>query len=82
VAAQVTQPVVLSIGNVQVAAANVLYVGVSEIAGLYQVNFVVPDGVPDGDQPVTIQIGGQTSPSRAYITFSGGSAGASNSARK
>ena len=36
--------------------------------GLYQFNVTVPD-VPDGDQPVTAQTAGASTPSGTYITI-------------
>ncbi|HYL73419.1 MAG TPA: hypothetical protein VEU96_04405, partial [Bryobacteraceae bacterium] len=70
IAAQVTAPVSISFGGVLLAPSDILYVGVSQNAGLYQVNLRVPDGVPDGDQSLVITIGGVPSPSGAYLTVS------------
>ena len=67
-AAQVTGTVGITIGKVPLDAADILYVGVTQNAGLYQVNLRVPAGVPDGDDSVVIQIGGAASPANAYIT--------------
>jgi uncharacterized protein (TIGR03437 family) len=54
-----TQPKV-SIGGVD---APVVFSGLAPgFAGLYQVNVTVPSGVSPGAQPITISIGGQTSP--------------------
>jgi uncharacterized protein (TIGR03437 family) len=56
-----TTPVV-NIGGQQ---AQVLFSGLSPgFVGLYQVNVVVPPGISAGNQPITISIGGQTSPSQ------------------
>jgi uncharacterized protein (TIGR03437 family) len=54
-----TKPVVM-IGNV---SAPVLFSGLApgEI-GVYQVNVTLPTSIPAGTQPITISIGGQTSP--------------------
>ena len=52
-----------------VDAANVLYAGVSPgIAGLYQSNIRVPDGLADGDYPISLRLGGFVTPSGGYIT--------------
>lgn len=67
-AAQLTAPVSLTIGGVTVSAADLLYAGVTQFAGVYQVNVKVPANVPGGDQLVVITIGGAASPSQAYIT--------------
>jgi trimeric autotransporter adhesin len=69
-AAQVTAPVSISLGGVTLAASDILYVGVTQNAGLYQVNLRVPDSVPDGDQALIITIGGAPSPAGAFITIS------------
>ena len=50
-------------------SSAVLYVGITPSSpGLYQLNFHVPPGTPDGDLPLTIQIGGIQSPAGAYLT--------------
>ena len=55
------QPVV-TIGGQQ---AQVSFSGLTPgFVGLYQVNVVVPQGISTGNQPITIAIGGQTSPSQ------------------
>jgi minor extracellular serine protease Vpr len=54
-----TKPVVL-IGNVSVP---VLFSGLAPgEVGVYQVNVTLPTAIPAGTQPITISIGGQTSP--------------------
>jgi minor extracellular serine protease Vpr len=56
-----TTPVVTIGGQ----AAQVLFSGLSPgFVGLYQVNVTVPPGLSAGNQPITIAIGGQTSPSQ------------------
>ncbi len=69
-AAQVTAPFSISFGGVTLAPSNILYVGVTQNAGVYQVNIQVPSNIPAGDQPFVITIGGVSSPSGAYITVS------------
>jgi uncharacterized protein (TIGR03437 family) len=66
--APLTAPVSITFGGVTLAASNILYVGVSQFAGLYQVNIQVPAGVPNGDQPLAITVGGVASPANAFIT--------------
>ena len=56
-AAQVTAPVSITFGGVTLDASDILYAGVTQNAGLYQVNLRVPAQVPDGDQAVVISIG-------------------------
>jgi adhesin/invasin len=49
------------IGGVQ---AQVKFSGLAPgYVGLYQVNAVIPSGLASGNQPITIAIGGKTSPS-------------------
>ena len=57
-----TAPVSISFGGVTLDPSDILYVGVSQFAGLYQVNLKVPGNVPDGDQPLVITVGGVASP--------------------
>lgn len=70
-AAQVTASTSITFGGVPLAASDILYVGVTSNAGLYQVNLRVPDGVPDGDQPLVLTVGGVQSPAGAYLTVKG-----------
>jgi minor extracellular serine protease Vpr len=53
-----TKPTV-SIGGQQAAVG---FSGLAGYVGLYQVNVTVPTGISAGNQPITISIGGQTSP--------------------
>jgi uncharacterized protein (TIGR03437 family) len=65
--AAVTAPVSMTLGGVTLDAAQILYVGVSQFAGLYQVNIQVPSNVASGNQAVVITVGGVASPADAYI---------------
>jgi uncharacterized protein (TIGR03437 family) len=78
-AAQVTAPVSITFGGVKLAAADILYVGVTSNAGLYQVNLRVPSQVPDGNQSLTITIGGVASPAGGFITVLGGASSTGSS---
>jgi len=64
----VTAPFSITFGGVTLDPAQILYVGLSQFAGLYQVDIQVPAGVPDGNQPLVITVGGVASPSDAFIT--------------
>jgi uncharacterized protein (TIGR03437 family) len=66
--APVTAPVSITFGGVTLSQSDILYVGVSQFAGLYQVNIQVPAGVLDGNQPLVITVGGVASPADAYVT--------------
>ena len=68
VAAQVTAPVTVRMGGITLAQSDILYVGVSQNAGLYQLNIRVPDGVSAGDQSLVLTVGGVSSPAGAFIT--------------
>ncbi len=61
--APTTTPVTVTIGGITLSTADILYAGLSpgSISGLYQINVRVPAGVPAGDVPVTITIGGGSS---------------------
>lgn len=67
--ASVVTPLTITIGGIP---ANVSFGGlIPNFAGLYQFNVQVPSSAGDGDQPVTLQIGGVSSPnskSCCYIT--------------
>jgi uncharacterized protein (TIGR03437 family) len=68
-AAQVTGAVQVSLGASTLPSTSILYTGVTpNNAGLYQLNIRVPDTTADGDQPVSISIGGIASPTGGYIT--------------
>jgi uncharacterized protein (TIGR03437 family) len=66
--AAVTAPVSITFGGVTLSTSEIVYVGVSQFAGLYQVNLEVPAGVATGNQPLVITVGGVTSPANAFIT--------------
>lgn len=66
--APVTAPVSITFGGVTLSQSDILYVGLSQFAGLYQVNIQVPAGVADGNQPLVITVAGVASPADAYIT--------------
>jgi uncharacterized protein (TIGR03437 family) len=68
VAASLTAAYMITFGGVTFDVAHILYVGLSQFAGLYQVNIQVLGNVPAGDQPFVITIGGASSPATAYIT--------------
>jgi len=77
-AAQVTASASITFGGVELAPTDILYVGVTQNAGLYQVNLRVPNGVPDGDQSLIITLGGVKSPAGGYVTVKGGPTGAAS----
>jgi uncharacterized protein (TIGR03437 family) len=58
----VTAPYSITFGGVTLKPSEILYVGLSQFAGLYQVNIQVPEGVPDGNQQLAITVGGVASP--------------------
>jgi uncharacterized protein (TIGR03437 family) len=68
---KVTAPVSVTLGGVTLSASDILYVGLSQFAGLYQVNIQVPARVPDGNQPLVITVGGVASPASGYIAVQG-----------
>src|SRR5262249_38999360 len=69
-AASVSLPVSITIGDVSLAAQDILYTSVSpSFIDLYQVNLRVSDNVPSGNQPMVIQIGANRSPSGGYLTI-------------
>jgi len=68
-AAQVTSTPVVTLGPLTVSAADVFYAGVSPgTPGLYQLSIRVPAGLPDGDDPLVMTIGGISTPAGAFLT--------------
>ena len=65
--ASVTAQVSITFGGVALEPSDILYVGLSQFAGLYQVNIQVPASVPAGNQPLVISVGGVASPASAYV---------------
>jgi uncharacterized protein (TIGR03437 family) len=59
----------ITVGGVALAAADVLYAGLSpgSISGLYQFNVRIPAAAPDGDVPVVLQVNGVASQTGATI---------------
>jgi uncharacterized protein (TIGR03437 family) len=69
-AAPLTTAPGLTLGGIPIPAANISYAGLSPCcAGLYQVDFTIPPGIPKGDQALIITIGGISSPAGAYLTL-------------
>jgi len=68
--ASTREAVTVTIGGTTLPAADVLYAGVSpgSISGLYQVNVRVPANTPDGNAPVVLRIGGQSTQTGAVIS--------------
>lgn len=65
--APVTASVSIMLGGVTLTPSQILYAGLSQFAGLYQVNIQVPN-VANGNQPLVITVGGVASPATAFIT--------------
>jgi uncharacterized protein (TIGR03437 family) len=66
--APITSPVSAQIGGV---SATVQYAGAAPglVAGVFQVNILVPSGVPSGAAPVTIQVGTAVSSSAVTVAI-------------
>jgi uncharacterized protein (TIGR03437 family) len=68
--ARVTGTVQVTIAGTTLKPEDISYVGTSPgYAGLYQVNFKLPAGLPAGDQPIVITVSGNASPVKAYLTI-------------
>jgi uncharacterized protein (TIGR03437 family) len=69
-AAALTNKLSLTLGDVPVDVSSPsFYAGLSPgSAGLYQMNFTVPSGVPAGNQPLVLTVDGVKTPPKAYIT--------------
>lgn len=61
-------PTVL-MGGVVLTPSDIFYAGLvpSQISGLYQFNLRIPAGVPDGDVPISITVGGVTTQAAATV---------------
>lgn len=56
---KVNGALVIRFGQIQVPATDIIYAGLSpNYIGLYQFNVTVPANVPDGDQQLTVSVGG------------------------
>jgi uncharacterized protein (TIGR03118 family) len=62
--APLAAPATVEIGGLP---ATVTFSGITLGAGLYQVNAVVPPNAPDGDNALTVTVGGYTSPGGVFI---------------
>ncbi|MDQ6704933.1 MAG: hypothetical protein M3Z85_03080, partial [Acidobacteriota bacterium] len=67
--ARITGTPSVILGGTTLAAADVIYAGLSpgSISGLYQVNIRIPGGTPDGDIPISLTIGGPKTQDGATI---------------
>lgn len=67
--ARITTPITVTLGTVTLSPSDVLYAGLSpgSISGLYQINLRVPGGLPAGDVPVMVSIGGVSSQPQVTI---------------
>jgi uncharacterized protein (TIGR03118 family) len=63
-AAPLAAPAAVTIGGIP---ATVSFAGLVQ-AGVYQVNAIVPLSAPSGDNAVTVQVGGYTSPGGVFLT--------------
>jgi uncharacterized protein (TIGR03118 family) len=63
-AASLAAPAAVTIGGIP---ASVSFAGLVQ-AGVYQVNATVPVSALSGDNPVTVQVGGYTSPGGVFVT--------------
>jgi len=64
---QIASSYTLTIGGV---AATASYIGLSpSYVGLYQINVTIPQGVPTGDQPVVLTVGGSPATGEAAISI-------------
>lgn len=66
---RVRAPVAVTIGGTTLTASDVTYAGLvpGSISGLYQLNVRIPDSAAAGDVPVSMTVGGVTSPAGTTI---------------
>jgi len=69
-AASVAEPVSVSLNGTPLSPGDVLYAGAAPgFAGLYQVNIRIPGSTPAGNLPITLSIGGTTTPADAFLAI-------------
>lgn len=68
-AAQVTNPVTVTLGPVTLDASDVLYAGAAPGELISQLNIRIPSGVPVGNEPIQIQIADVASPVGAFLAI-------------
>jgi len=66
-AAQVTGAAQVSVGGVTLPAGNLLYAGVTQDAGVYQVNIQLPASVSAGNHIVILNVGGVATPAGTIL---------------
>ena len=71
IGSEVSRPVLQVTATIGGMPARVVYAGSSptSIAGLFQVNVVVPDDAPTGDVPIVITVGDASSQSGATVAI-------------
>src|SRR6185295_14729054 len=69
VLAPLRDPLTVTLGGTVLPTANVQFAGAAPgfISGLYQLNILIPDTIPDGDTPITVAIGGSNSVSGVVL---------------
>jgi uncharacterized protein (TIGR03437 family) len=62
-------PITVTIGGLTVPSSDIQFAGATpgSISGLYQINVRIPATAPDGDVPVSVTMGGITSPAGSTI---------------
>jgi uncharacterized protein (TIGR03437 family) len=67
-AAQLASMPSLTLGGEAIPPENIFYAGISPCcAGIYQVDFTIPNDVPSGNLPLVITVNGIASPPGAYL---------------
>jgi uncharacterized protein (TIGR03437 family) len=66
-AAQALLPVTVTLGSIVLDPRDVLYAGAAPGEPISQLNIRIPSGIPSGNQPVQIQVGGLLSPPGAFL---------------
>jgi uncharacterized protein (TIGR03437 family) len=69
VAAPVTNPVTVRLGEQTLAASDVLYAGAAPSLVIYQINIRIPATAPAGNLPISVSIGSLSTPAGAYLAI-------------
>ena len=69
VARQISGDISLTVGGIEVPRENIAYIGVAPfLAGVFQLVFTVPAGLPPGNHQVVLTINGVSTPLGPFIT--------------
>ncbi len=66
-AAPVTSAVSVKLGDLTLAASDILYAGAAPLQVIYQINLRIPANAPAGNLPLAVTVGGVSTPVGGYL---------------